>query len=98
WGPWMLARHFYDTYETALTLGAVSESGTCMDCGGKRSPKRCACSPETPVPARVLQRESDQDRRAAGSLPGPNGVLDFLRAGAGDLRRAARADPDGPTC
>lgn len=44
WGPGLLAREMYDTYEHALTLGVVSDAGLCMDCGGARSARRCACA------------------------------------------------------
>lgn len=43
WGPGHLVQSMYDTYEHALTLGVVSDAGMCMDCGGKRSPRRCSC-------------------------------------------------------
>lgn len=47
WGPGSIARDCYDTYEHALTLGVVSETGVCYDCGGTRRRKPCACTPES---------------------------------------------------
>lgn len=51
WGPGSIVHDVYDTYEHALTLGAVSEAGLCMTCGGKRRAKPCACEPDAPQPA-----------------------------------------------
>lgn len=42
-GPGLLAREMYDTYELATSLGVVSESGLCIDCGGKRRSRACSC-------------------------------------------------------
>lgn len=72
WGPGLLARECYDTYEHALSLGVVSEGGMCMDCGGSRRPKTCACAKEgRPIKdasAGMLRwREIDAARR--GHLP-----------------------------
>lgn len=48
WGPGSIVQDCYDTYEVALTLGVVSDAGLCVDCGGKRRPKACACKDDTP--------------------------------------------------
>lgn len=49
WGPGSITQDCYDTYETALTLGVVSDAGLCMDCGGARRKKGCVCTPATPI-------------------------------------------------
>lgn len=46
WRPGMLAASAYDTFDGVLSLGVVSEAGLCMDCGGKRTAKRCSCTGE----------------------------------------------------
>jgi hypothetical protein len=67
WGPGAPVRDCYDTYENALTLGVVSEAGLCMDCGGKRQPRKCGCSPGAaiadPSAGMLRWREVDAGRR-----------------------------------
>lgn len=43
WGPGLLAREMYDTYEHAIAWAHVTEHGMCMNCGGKRSVPKCIC-------------------------------------------------------
>jgi hypothetical protein len=78
WGPGSLAREFYDTYETALSLGVVSEGGVCQDCGGRRTAKKCSCDAESvfdPSPGMVAWGRLDTARRmtwaAAHDAPVP---------------------------
>lgn len=44
WRPGSVAADAYDTFDQVLSLGAVTESGTCIDCGGKRRAAACACA------------------------------------------------------
>jgi len=91
WGPGLAAREFYDTYEHALTLGVVSERGLCMDCGGSKPAKRCACAGEVvhdPSPGMILWREIEADRRARYAVDLP---VDGL-----ELSPAAEDSPAGP--
>lgn len=37
------AARAYDTFDSVLTLGAVTEGGSCMDCGGSRPRPKCRC-------------------------------------------------------
>lgn len=46
WGPGLLARECYDTYEHAISWAHVTEFGMCMTCGGKRAQPRCICGDE----------------------------------------------------
>lgn len=70
-GP-LNALDFYDTYEHALALGVVSEHGTCMDCGGNRPRKKCACTPEgvsyDPSPGMLRWHDVDAARRGRAAL------------------------------
>jgi hypothetical protein len=43
WGPGSVARAAYDTYDGVLTVGHVSETGTCHRCGGSRRQPACKC-------------------------------------------------------
>jgi hypothetical protein len=71
WGPGAIVRDCYDTYENALTLGVVSDSGLCMDCGAKRTPKKCSCQPgavqHDASPGMLRWRGVDAARRGEGS-------------------------------
>ena len=73
WGPGSVARDCYDTYEHALTLGVVSETGVCFDCGGSRRRKPCACTPEaaekSPSVGMLRWAEVDAARRRKISAP-----------------------------
>lgn len=42
--PGSLVQEAYDTTDQVLTLGAASEAGMCLTCGGKRTMPRCSCS------------------------------------------------------
>lgn len=44
WGPGSDVFRAYDTRDQVLTLGAVDESGLCMECGGRRTAPRCSCA------------------------------------------------------
>lgn len=65
WRPGSVAEAGYDTFDQVLSLGSVTEAGTCMDCGGRRAPAKCACSSHVPVAEssapgrRMLLAESD---------------------------------------
>lgn len=43
WRPGAMAPKAYDTFDSVLSLGAVTDGGLCMDCGGKRSHRACSC-------------------------------------------------------
>jgi len=43
------AANFYDTFEPTPTLGFSSLGGTCVQCGGKRTPPRCTCADHAPI-------------------------------------------------
>jgi hypothetical protein len=71
WGPGSLVHDCYDTYETALTLGAVSDHGMCLDCGGNRPRKKCTCDPDTPVdaPSAGMRLWRELDRARSNRMP-----------------------------
>jgi hypothetical protein len=70
WCPGLIARSAYDTFDAVLTLGAVSDAGLCMDCGGKRRAKSCSCKDDSPVrdpsAGMLLWRERWSHLRAVG--------------------------------
>lgn len=43
WRPGSIAPNAYDTFDQVLTLGAVTDAGLCMDCGGHRRRTPCEC-------------------------------------------------------
>jgi len=43
WRPGSFVEVAYDTRDQVLTLGALSEAGICMSCGGKRLHPKCSC-------------------------------------------------------
>ncbi len=44
WRPGSMAERAYDTFDSVLSLGAVTDAGTCMDCGGYRQKMKCPCA------------------------------------------------------
>lgn len=65
-GP-LIAGHAYDTFDAVLSLGAVSDSGLCMDCGGRRRARQCGCRPDSPSadpsPGMIAWREFVESRK-----------------------------------
>lgn len=43
--PGSIAERSYDTFDAVLSLGAVTEGGSCMECGGSRPRPKCTCAP-----------------------------------------------------
>lgn len=43
WGPGSPAFAAYDTYDAVLSIGTVSDAGTCYRCGGRRARPACNC-------------------------------------------------------
>lgn len=43
YGPWAEAFGVFDTFDAVLTVGTVTESGTCYRCGGTRRRPSCGC-------------------------------------------------------
>jgi len=48
WRPGSVVQTAYDTNEPVLALGAVTDSGMCLVCGGRRSPSKCQCLGRAP--------------------------------------------------
>jgi hypothetical protein len=51
WGPGSDVFGAYDTYDAVLSIGTVTERGSCYRCGGSRPRPRCSCPadhPDTP--------------------------------------------------
>lgn len=69
WRPGSEAEASYDTFDAVLSLGEVTESGQCLDCGGHRRRPACVC----PKPARpvVVVPETDETPSVAVELPTP---------------------------
>jgi len=44
WGPNSPAFGAYDTFDSVLTVGTVTEAGRCYRCGGSRRAPACSCS------------------------------------------------------
>lgn len=99
WGPGAIARECYDTYEHALSVGAVSEAGLCMDCGHKRRAKPCTCDPDAPhdhEPSAGMRawRRLDSARRAASTSIADAEARDELAAIAAGVRLGGRHAAD----
>lgn len=77
WRPGSQASEAYDTFDAVLTLGAVSEAGLCMECGGHRTKPKCGCDtpPKAPrvhrggSPALVTIPETDDTPCVVVELP-----------------------------
>lgn len=52
WGPGSAVFDSYDTFGAVLSIGAVSDSGRCMTCSGRRAAPVCNC-PDYVPPARA---------------------------------------------
>jgi hypothetical protein len=64
WIPGSEAGAAYDSHAYVEKLGQVTESGMCLDCGGRRRPLQCAC--ESPTTRRARTRVSAEDARSLG--------------------------------
>jgi hypothetical protein len=78
WGPGSPAFAAYDTMDSVLTVGTVTETGTCYRCGGGRTRPSCQCADYVASrPARSRRAASPEllelagvtgKRRASGSV------------------------------
>lgn len=73
WRPGAVAERAYDTFDSVLALGAVTEAGTCLECGGHRRREACTC--ERPAPPRKRSRrvaipETDDTPGLLVEIPG----------------------------
>lgn len=67
-----IAERSYDTFDAVLSLGAVTEGGTCMDCGGSRRRPQCSCPPAVEPEGRrrlVVLPETDDTPSVAVEVP-----------------------------
>lgn len=64
WRPGSEVERAYDTNEPVLALGAVSDSGMCLTCGGRRTPPKCGC-----VRGSVVGRANGGRRASAEPSP-----------------------------
>lgn len=62
WGPKSGVFDMYDTYDAVLSIGTVTEGGTCYQCGGHR--RRPACSCRDNVPSAPSAASLPRGRRA----------------------------------
>jgi hypothetical protein len=72
WRPGSIAQGAYDTFDAVLTLGAVTDAGLCMDCGGNRRRTPCACvrPPKPPRGKRIaVVPETDETPAVAVEMP-----------------------------
>lgn len=74
WGPNTEAFGAYDSNDAVSALGAATEAGMCLTCGGRRSMPRCSCvhdhdAEESPVPARTEKRPRRASRGPAAVTP-----------------------------
>lgn len=44
WRPGSITERSYDTFDPVLALGAATETGVCITCGGTRRRKPCSCA------------------------------------------------------
>lgn len=52
WGPGSPVFSAYDTFDSVLAIGAVTDAGRCMNCGGRRTAPACSC-PDYVAPKRA---------------------------------------------
>lgn len=76
WRPGSIAERSYDTYDAVLSLGAVTEGGTCMDCGGKRTAAKCMCAP-APRRSVVTFAETDDTPAVGVEVPADWSLADL---------------------
>jgi hypothetical protein len=81
WRPGSAAMSAYDTRGYVMKLGQVTDSGTCVDCGGTRARVKCACAaPTTSRAARLVTAHGhdagvDQDGAPAHEHDAPGAGL-----------------------
>lgn len=75
WGPGSGVFKVYDTFDAVSSIGTVTDSGTCYECGGRRTAPQCSC-PDYHKPERTRRedrkRASAEDRTVA-PVPAPGG-------------------------
>lgn len=75
WRPGLIAQDAYDTFDSVLSLGTVTDAGVCMDCGGHRTRRKCGCDAHS-APARPRSRRrvevAETDETPAVVLDLPN--------------------------
>jgi hypothetical protein len=78
WGPRSPAFGAYDTFDSVLTVGTVTEAGTCYRCGGTRRRPACRCidNHDHPGEGSGAPARGPRVRGASGGPVGP-------RAGVG---------------
>lgn len=61
----------YDTFDAVLSLGAVTEGGSCMECGGARAKPKCSCvkKPVRDPESLVVFDETDDTPAVGISVP-----------------------------
>lgn len=60
WGPGSEVFRAYDTLAQVHTLGHISQSGQCLDCGGRRTAPKCSCSSGVAPTLLEIVRETDE--------------------------------------
>jgi hypothetical protein len=92
WRPGSLIETAYDTGDNVLALGAATEAGMCLACGGKRAMPRCSCG-DGPSAGRARRRaraggapQRSEERTPAEADPLDLADLDgFPQLAAADL-------------
>lgn len=97
WGPGSVVFDAYDTFDSVLAIGSVSDAGRCMNCGGRRSAPPCSC-PGYVAPKRSRAGASGAGAPLAGSAPEVstrrNGETTRTRSGSPVHGNRFRAGPD----
>jgi len=71
-----MAAAAFNTFDAVLSLGAVTDAGLCMECGGHRTRRRCACvQPEPRRRRAVVIPETDDTPTVAVEVPEPAELL-----------------------
>lgn len=78
WGPKSAVFGAYDSLDDVSALGAASDAGMCLHCGGKRSAPRCSCVPDSPEEVALPQPR----RRSRRGAPARTRSEDGVAAGA----------------
>lgn len=88
WRPGSVASSAYDTFDQVLSLGQVTEGGSCLECGGSRQRPGCLC------PDYLDRKAAATAAAKAAGASRSAGVVDLPAIGSGGGRRVLLAETD----
>jgi Zonular occludens toxin (Zot) len=88
WGPKSPAFAAYDSFDSVMSIGTVSDSGRCAHCGGRRTAPACSC-PDYQTRKRVTRKAAPEEgppkgdtAGAASSVPEPSLIAALEEVGS----------------